>query len=61
MLVHMRLLSPVTALLTLLPVLFSYGPLLSAATPQDEIIQHANEPWSGDLDGITERRLMGRL
>ena len=58
MLVHMRLLSPVTALLTLLPVLFSYGPLLSAATPQDEIIQHANEPWSGDLDGITERRFL---
>jgi membrane-bound lytic murein transglycosylase MltF len=54
----MRVLSPVTALLALLPVLFSYGPLLAASADQDEIIQHANEPWSGDLDGITERRFL---
>jgi membrane-bound lytic murein transglycosylase MltF len=54
----MRVLSPVTALLALLPLLFSYGPLLAASADQDEIIQHANEPWSGDLDGITERRFL---
>jgi membrane-bound lytic murein transglycosylase MltF len=54
----MRVLSPVTALLALLPVLFSYGPLLAASADQDEIIQHANEPWSGDLAGITERRFL---
>ena len=54
----MRLLAPVTALLVLLPVLFSCGPLLAASVPQDEIIQHANEPWSGDLGGITERKFL---
>ena len=54
----MRLLSPVTALLALLPLLFSYGPLSAASTDQDEIILHANEPWSGDLEGITERRFL---
>jgi membrane-bound lytic murein transglycosylase MltF len=52
----MRVLPP--ALLALLALLFSYGPLLAASADQDEIIQHANELWSGDLDGITERRFL---
>jgi membrane-bound lytic murein transglycosylase MltF len=52
----MRVLPP--ALLALLPLLFSCGPLLAASADQDEIIQHANELWSGDLDGITERRFL---
>ena len=54
----MRFLSPATALLTLLSLLFSGGPALAASGDQDEIIQHANEPWSGDLDGIVERRFL---
>ena len=54
----MRFPSPVTALLALLPVLYCCGPALAASPPQDEIMQHANEPWSGDLDGITKRRFL---
>ena len=54
----MRFLSPVIGLLSLLPVLFTGGPASAASGQQDEIIEHANEPWSGDLDGITERRFL---
>ena len=54
----MRFLSPATASLIFLPLLFSVGPALAASGDQDEIIQHANEPWSGDLDGIVERRFL---
>jgi len=54
----MRFLSTFIGLLVLLPVLFSGGPVLAASDQQDEIIAHANEPWSGDLDGITERRFL---
>jgi membrane-bound lytic murein transglycosylase MltF len=54
----MRCLSPVIGLLVLLPVLFTGAPVLAASGQQDEIIAHANEPWSGDLDGITERRFL---
>ena len=51
----MRFLSPVIGLLAILPVLFTGGPVLAASDQQDEIMEHANEPWSGDLDGITKR------
>jgi membrane-bound lytic murein transglycosylase MltF len=54
----MRCLSPVIGLLVLLSVLFTGAPVLAASGQQDEIIAHANEPWSGDLDGITERRFL---
>ncbi|MCP4877437.1 MAG: transglycosylase SLT domain-containing protein [Gammaproteobacteria bacterium] len=54
----MRFLSPVIGLLSLLPVLFAGGPVSAASGQQDEILEHANEPWSGDLDGITERRFL---
>jgi membrane-bound lytic murein transglycosylase MltF len=54
----MRVLSPVIGLLAILPVLFTGGPVLAASEQQDEIMEHANEPWSGDLDGITKRRFL---
>ncbi len=54
----MRFLSPVIGLLAILPVLFTDGPVLAASEQQDEIMEHANEPWSGDLDGITKRRFL---
>ncbi len=54
----MLCLSPAIGLLVLLPVLFTGAPVLAASDQQDEIIAHANEPWSGDLDGITERRFL---
>jgi len=58
MLVQMPARSPVITLLALLPLLFSYGPLVAASADQDEILQHANKPWSGDLGGITERSFL---
>ncbi len=51
-------LSPVTAVITLLSILFFCGPVVAASADQDEIFKHANEPWSGDLDGITERKFL---
>ncbi len=54
----MRFLSPVIGLLSLLPALFTGGPVSAASGQQEEIIEHANEPWSGDLEGITERRFL---
>jgi len=53
----MRSLLPVTGLLALLPFLVVGGPVL-ASSEQDEIMAHANEAWTGDLDGITERRFL---
>ena len=53
----MRFLSPVIGLLALLPIFFVGGPVL-ASSEQDEIMKHANELWTGDLDGITERRFL---
>ena len=50
----MRVPPSVFALIALLPVLFTAGTPF-ASEQQDEIAAHANEPWSGDLDGITER------
>jgi len=51
----MRFLSSVIGLLVLPPVLLLSGPVLHASNHQDEIMAHANDPWSGDLDGITRR------
>jgi len=43
--------------LSLLPLLFAPAAAAqqTTASDQDEIIAHANEPWTGDLDGIVER------
>jgi membrane-bound lytic murein transglycosylase MltF len=46
---------PAFAFLALLPILFSGGAVLATADEQDEILEHANQPWQGDLDAITER------
>ena len=54
----MRVPSPVTTLLVLLPLLLSCGPVSAATADQEDLIQHANEPWSGDLTGITERKFL---
>ncbi len=51
----MRLPKPAFALLVLLPILFSGGVVLATTDEQDEILEHANQPWHGDLDGMTER------
>jgi membrane-bound lytic murein transglycosylase MltF len=51
----MRLPRPAFALLVLLPILFSGEAVLAATDEQDEILEHANQPWRGDLDGMTER------
>ena len=51
----MRLLSPSPGLIALLTVLLVSGTALAASDEQNEIMEHANEPWLGDLDGMTER------
>lgn len=51
----MRSPRPAFAFLALLPILFSGGVGLAAADKQDEILEHANQPWQGDLDAMTER------
>ena len=51
----MRLPKPVFVLLALLPILFSERAVLAADDERDEILEHANQPWQGDLDGMTER------
>ena len=51
----MRLPRPAFALLVLLPILFSGGVVLATTDEPDEILEHANQPWHGDLDGMTER------
>ncbi|MCP4768047.1 MAG: transporter substrate-binding domain-containing protein, partial [Gammaproteobacteria bacterium] len=53
----MRFLSPAFGLLALFPV-FLVGETALATSEQDEIMAHANEAWTGDLDGITERRFL---
>jgi membrane-bound lytic murein transglycosylase MltF len=55
MLLWMRFPSLVVGLLVLLPVLFTGGSVLAASSEQGELSDHMLEPWSGDLDGITER------
>ncbi len=51
----MRFLPPVIGLLALLPPLFTDWAVLAAAGEQNKIMEHANEPWRGDLDGMTDR------
>jgi hypothetical protein len=55
MLLWMRLPSPVIGLLVLLSALLTGGSVLAASSEQGELSDHMLEPWSGDLDGITER------
>ena len=46
-------------------VLLWSAPGLAAAPAgsgaHDEILEHANDPWTGDLDGITKRGLLNRI
>ncbi|MCP4391509.1 MAG: transporter substrate-binding domain-containing protein, partial [Gammaproteobacteria bacterium] len=51
----MRYLSPVVGLLALLSILPTAGVAQTVAGDQDEIMEHANQPWNGDLEGMTER------
>ena len=51
----MRCLSPLSCLLVLLTVLLVGETVLAASGEQNEIMEHVNEPWRGDLDGMTER------
>ena len=51
----MRFPSPVIGLLALLSNLFAGASVLAATSDADELIEHANQPWTGDLDGITQR------
>jgi membrane-bound lytic murein transglycosylase MltF len=51
----MRCLSPVPGLLVLLTVLIADGIVLATSDEQNEIMEHANESWRGDLEGMTER------
>ena len=51
----MRILLPLAGLFALLAIPFAAAAVEHPADGPDEIIAHANEPWSGDLDGMTER------
>jgi len=54
----MRYLPPITRVTILLASLFSSVPALAASGQGDDadaIYELANQPWTGDLDGITER------
>ena len=51
----MRLPRFLIALPMLLAIPLAGGATESAETGQDEIIAHANEAWTGDLDGMTKR------
>jgi len=51
----MHFLSPSSGLIALLTVLLASGTALAASDEQNEIMEHVNEPWRGDLDGMTER------
>ena len=50
----MRQLPSIAALLALMPLPFAAG---GAAAPgeEEEVLEYVNEPWTGDLDGMTER------
>ena len=49
-------LPPLVAALLALPLILPAARLAAAAPGEkDEILEHAHEPWTGDLDGITER------
>lgn len=51
----MRCLSSLPGFLALLTVLLAGGTALAASEEQNEIMEHANEPWLGDLEGMTRR------
>jgi membrane-bound lytic murein transglycosylase MltF len=51
----MRTLLPLIGLLTLLPFSFTAIMAQDAEPDRDEILEHANEAWTDDLDGITKR------
>lgn len=55
MLLAMRLLSPLLGTLALLTLPLAIGAAQPPSGEQDEIMAHANQPWQGDLDGMTER------
>ena len=59
MLPQMRFPTSVIALLALLPALFAGQTVFASSdADEDEIIKHANEAWTGDLDGITQRQFI---
>ena len=39
----------------LLLLTVSFAPLPAVAGEEDEVLEHVNEPWTGDLDGMTKR------
>ena len=45
----------IVVLLALLTVPLGSGQAQEDDAPRDEILEHANEAWTGDLDGMTER------
>ncbi len=51
----MRFLLPVLGLLALAAAPFSACLAQDDSGTQDEILEHASEPWTGDLDGMTKR------
>jgi membrane-bound lytic murein transglycosylase MltF len=51
----MRFSTLIVAIIGLPLILFGAGPATAATNGQDEIMEHANQPWRGDLDGMTER------
>ncbi len=51
----MRNLLPLIGLLTLLPFSFTATMAQDAEPDRDEILEHANEAWTDDLDGMTKR------
>ncbi len=54
----MRFQLPCFVLLACLAFLFTAGSAAATSEPPDEIVEHANEAWSGDLEGITKRRFL---
>ena len=51
----MRLLSPIAVIFAMPLVLCAMESRALESGGQDEIMEHANQPWSGDLDGMTRR------
>src|SRR5210317_339460 len=42
-------------LAVVVPVMFALAVGSARAFDPDAVLEHANEPWTGDLDGMTER------